>query len=384
MRVLFQMRPDADALSGGDAVQAKQTLAAVRAAGVEAQLSTELHPFLEGFDLIHAFNITRPEETYFHTANAAAQGRPVVLSPIYWNPQEMQSRTPLQRAAWRLRRSPPARRLRGWVQRAAARAASRCPESAASRLCPLPRDEAQAFVLRGAAVILPNAAAEREQLISDFPFLERSRFVVVPNAADRACAHGDAELFAKQFGLRDFILSAARIGDPRKNQVALLKAAPRELPLVFVGRKVPGRTLQTLERLAAARPNTHLLEPLSGALLAGCYAAARVHALPSWYETPGLASLEAALAGCRIVVSDRGTTQEYFGEFAHYCQPDDPASIARAVAAAWQASANPALRERILERCTWEEAARRTILAYEAALVGGEQFATQGEPAWTL
>ena len=34
-------------------------------------------------------------------------------------------------------------------------------------------------------------------------------------------------------------------------------------------------------------------------LLASAYAAARVFALPSWFETPGLAALEAALAGRR-------------------------------------------------------------------------------------
>ena len=61
------------------------------------------------------------------------------------------------------------------------------------------------------------------------------------------------------------------------------------------------------------------------------YRAASVHACVSWYETPGLVSLEAALSGCKLVVTPGGSTREYFGEDAFYCRPDDAASIRAAV-----------------------------------------------------
>ena len=66
-------------------------------------------------------------------------------------------------------------------------------------------------------------------------------------------------------------------------------------------------------------------------MLRSAYAAARVHALPSWIETCGLVSLEAALAGCNVVVSTAGHELEYFRDLAYYCDPANPASIRRAV-----------------------------------------------------
>ena len=59
--------------------------------------------------------------------------------------------------------------------------------------------------------------------------------------------------------------------------------------------------------------------------MASAYHAAAAHALPSWAEGAALANLEAAAAGCPIVVSDRSSEFEYFGDLATYCDPADPA-----------------------------------------------------------
>ncbi|MBK7308934.1 MAG: glycosyltransferase [Chitinophagaceae bacterium] len=45
---------------------------------------------------------------------------------------------------------------------------------------------------------------------------------------------------------------------------------------------------------------------LTQTALANYYARARVHVLPSWFETCGLSSLEAAAMGCNIVITARG------------------------------------------------------------------------------
>ena len=87
------------------------------------------------------------------------------------------------------------------------------------------------------------------------------------------------------------------------------------------------------------------------------------------YETPGLASLEAALCGCTLVVTPGGCTREYFEDEAEYCEPDDVDSIRQAVKAAHQNAPNNALAERIARECTWERAAECTLKGYELALV---------------
>ena len=61
------------------------------------------------------------------------------------------------------------------------------------------------------------------------------------------------------------------------------------------------------------------------------YRSARVHVLPSWFETTGLVSLEAGLCRCDVREHNRGHAREYLGDFAWYCDPADPASICSAV-----------------------------------------------------
>ena len=54
-----------------------------------------------------------------------------------------------------------------------------------------------------------------------------------------------------------------------------------------------------------------IIDHIPQSLLASAYAAAAVHALPSWMETCGLVSLEAALSGTPLVGSTFGHELEY-------------------------------------------------------------------------
>ena len=58
------------------------------------------------------------------------------------------------------------------------------------------------------------------------------------------------------------------------------------------------------------------LGPLPRNLLKHAYAAAKVHALLSEYETPGLASLEAGINGANLVVLESPPVVEYFQNIA--------------------------------------------------------------------
>jgi glycosyltransferase involved in cell wall biosynthesis len=94
------------------------------------------------------------------------------------------------------------------------------------------------------------------------------------------------------------------------------------------------------------------------------YQKAKVHVLPSWFETTGLSSLEAAAAGCTIVISDRGDAGEYFGDQAFYCNPASPASIYETISKAAAAPLSVALRQRVAEQYTWAQATAATLRAY--------------------
>ena len=107
---------------------------------------------------------------------------------------------------------------------------------------------------------------------------------------------------------------------------------PRRRPAAGRHRRRPAGLRGVRRRLQAGRggfarwlPRVDHDDPI----LESAYAAARVLALPSWFETPGLVALEAALAGTAVVVTPHGCTREYFGDRVGYARPDRPEEIAR-------------------------------------------------------
>ena len=81
-------------------------------------------------------------------------------------------------------------------------------------------------------------------------------------------------------------------------------------------------------------------------------------------------SLEAAAMGCNIVVSPKGTTRDYFGDSAFYCDVNDPASIRAALDEAYYADYDEDFGRKVITEYTWEKAAERTLDGYELALKG--------------
>ena len=353
IRVLMRIRPDHLEQPGGDTVQMNETKRRLEHLGVAVDISGEESPDLSGCDLVHAFNLGRPEEPHRHCLEAAEQGKPVALSTVYWDfsefwtwgdPDYWELPTP-EEGLPHPRPAPPPdpvearRRARLDQQR---RAAIEC-----------------------AAVYLPNGQGEAD-LLHDTYGMDPSRTVVVTNAVDDMFFEAKPDLFVEKYGLRDFVLCAARV-EKRKNQLALVAALRgASVPLVIAGQPNPTEYLDLCRRYADE--NVTFLGPLSKEELASAYAAAKVHALPGWFETPGLSTLEAAAAGCAIVSTDRGTAREYFGDMVRYCDPKRIDSIREAVLAAYREAPPKELKEHIRARCTWERAAESTLEGYRLAL----------------
>ena len=99
--------------------------------------------------------------------------------------------------------------------------------------------------------------------------------------------------------------------------------------------------------------------------LASAYAAARVLALPTWFETPGLAALEAALAGAAVVITPFGSTTEYFGDRVAYARPDRPRALEQALLKAWSEGPDPDLARHVATHYLWSIVARSTAEVYD-------------------
>lgn len=219
-------------------------------------------------------------------------------------------------------------------------------------------------------VFFPNSQMEADLLCQAYQ-LDPARMHVVPNGVEERFAAATPDLFIREYGLEDFILSVGRV-DGRKNQLTLIRAL-KELgrPIVCIGEPVLGEEPYLEQCKREGGSNVHFLGKIDhrSPLLESAYAAAAVLALPSYIETPGLCALEAGLAGTPLVVTEQGCTHEYFGEHAAYVHPSDPEGIRAAVKRVLDAPPDPrALQERIHSRYLWKHAAAATRAGYERAL----------------
>lgn len=155
-----------------------------------------------------------------------------------------------------------------------------------------------------------------------------------------------------------FVLCAARLWDEAKNVATLARVGPGlRWPVLVAGddtRPDGGRV--TL-------PGVHQLGRLSAAALAHCYARAGVFALPARYEPFGLSALEAALAGCALVLGDIPTLRELWHGAALFVEPDDDVALAAALESL---AGDRAARERLAAR------ARARALSFDPAGMAGE------------
>jgi glycosyltransferase involved in cell wall biosynthesis len=368
MRLLFiNSRPDAVRSPGGDTIQAQKTQAALESLGVtiHVRASDDLG-HLPAVELAHIFNIQDAEPAWAAFQALEKAGVPVVLSPIYWDMlaywfETAAGTTSRWRQIARLLGKNTARRIYLAWQR------MKAPSNTTW--------QTQRRLLLHARRLLPNSQSEADllqrffRLGGDF----QRKVDIVPNAIDTDLYEplpAPSQSFIQQYGLHDFVLQVGTV-NPVKNQLGLIEALyDLPIPLVFIGPVQPAYLDYgaACKQRGVERGQVFFIDQLPHDQLPGIYALAAVHALPSWRETPGLVSLEAAAAGCRVVTTSIGSTGDYFGELAWYCYPNDPASIRKAVEQALAAPRSPALRQRVLTEFTWQRAAQATLNSYEQVL----------------
>lgn len=124
----------------------------------------------------------------------------------------------------------------------------------------------------------------------------------------------------------DFVFTAGRLWDDGKNAAALDRAAKRiDAPFQAAGpTHGPNGASVALHRLTK-------LGVLSEAKIAGLLAARPIYASAALYEPFGLSVLEAAQAGCALVLSDTATHRELWDGAAIFVDRSDDASFAAAI-----------------------------------------------------
>lgn len=342
MRVCFIAQQSVRLVAGGPWVQAQETARTLTDLGVTIDWFNQWEQFNAGrYDLVHLFGANMM--SYDIAMRLRQFGVPFVVSSIFFT-----LRSPRQ-----IRIALKAERL---LQRGISGLRTDFGITAA--------------VCHAANAVLPNTTAEAK-IITDGFSVAANHVHVVPNGVNLRFADATPDLFLQHYGVRDAVLNVGHIGSLRKNVLGLLKAMEQvNVPLVLIGKIQQGEYAERCLQLAKKNPRVIIIEGLANdsALLASAYAACRVFALPSFFETPGIAALEAALAGANVVITEHGGTHDYFGSEGIYVNPYSNESIVSGINKGLATPRSLTLRERIRKEYSWERVGELTLQAYRQAL----------------
>jgi len=353
IKVAFITRSTLYSVPGGDTVQVRETARHLHDIGIKAEIKlADEYIEYDRYNLLHFFNLTRPADILYHSKKAQ---KPFVVSTILCNYSEYDKHH--RGRIGKLFSLLPgdhieylktiARWLKGGDHLAGPEYLLRGQRNSIIR------------VLKTSAMILPNSASEYRRVTQTYPC--DAKYAIVPNGID-------ANLFKRNCSaVKDYnlVLCVARI-EGIKNQLNLIRALNNtRFNLVLIGSHAPNQKTYYNECRRIAAGNITFIDHIPQPELVSYYQQAKVHILPSWFETTGLSSLEAAAMGCNIVITDKGDAKEYFGNHAFYCNPGQPESILGAVVKASRSKYNEALNETIQKKYTWKQAALETYKAYQ-------------------
>jgi glycosyltransferase involved in cell wall biosynthesis len=367
MKILFLTRATLYSVFGGDTVQIVSTAKYLRKLGVQVDihLGNKTIDYSE-YDLLHVFNIIRPADILPHLLKS---GKPYVLSTIFvdFTDYEHFHRNGLAGLITKKLSTDKLEYLKAW-----ARWVKNGQPIHSSRYILQGHRNTVKQIAENAALILPNSSNEYKRF-SDFYGITPP-YRVIYNGIDPEIFDIAQPATKRQETL---VICAARI-EGNKNQLNLIKALNNtSFQLKIIGNPAPNHYRYYKECRAAAADNISFEGFVPQEKLISYYREAKVHVLPSWNETCGLSSLEAAYVGCNIVVTDRGDTTEYYEQDAYYCEPDNAASIFNAIERAAAAPVNDNLRQRILRKYNWLQAAQDTLTVYQQIL-HKQAFTTEG------
>lgn len=336
-------------MGGGDWVQINKTKEFLEKLGIMIDISTELEPDLAGYDLVCLFNLSTADDTYAQALNAKKQGKPTVLFSIYWNTNEYLLNNP----SWKIKTA----KNFGGEKLALLFMNNR-------KYCNLDWHK-QRKILELSDLVIASSAREVEMMQRDFK-INLKKFEIIPLGIETEIfGNAKPDSFVEKYGVKDFILSVGRF-EGLKNQLKLIDIfGGSDYDLVLIGS--PNKKFADYYDLCQERAreydNVHILPVMPHSELASAYAAAKVHIIPSWFETFSLVSLEAGAVGANVVATKNCPLVEYFSELMEYCDPADKQSIKDAVVRAYQKNKTNELKELIVSKFNWPTVAGQILSA---------------------
>jgi len=356
MKAALISRSSLFAVTGGDTTQVVKTAEELNKLGVKADifLATDRIDYA-AYDLLHFFNLTRPADHLIHIRRSK---KPYVISTIYldYTAFDRNGREYFLRALFSALGKYRSEYLKNLYRY------TRAQDKMASLEYLKGHRRAMLRILSGAAMILPNSESEYRRIVSDTGY--SGKYAVVPNGIDLSIFSQVPPAVARE----NAVLCVAQVYGMKNQHLLIHSCRKLNVPLKIIGKAPPNHTryYEYCRKIAGDGVSFHDFMPQQD--LIKHYAGAKVHALPSWFETTGLTSLEAGAMGCNLVVGKGGDTYDYLKDFVWYCDAHDQASIESSLETALAHENDFKLRDLILSEYTWNKAAEKTRAAYLQAL----------------
>jgi glycosyltransferase involved in cell wall biosynthesis len=352
MKVLFVSRLTIHSVLGGDTIQMENTARELSKFGTTVEFYTVKTKDFSSFDLIHFFNITRPEVILNVLSKVDL---PFVLSPIYVDYSFYKTQSPFSKMGLltRLFGADGIEYFKAVFKHVLGK-----EKIYFNPYFLLGQKSSIKRILRQAAYILPNSESENTRLVKRFGHSSLAQ--VTPNGVDLEKFKLD-----KSFERQDSKILCVASVEPRKNQFNLIKAINgSKFELTIIGNPSPNHHKYYEKCKAEAGDNVTFISKISQSELVKYYLESSIHILPSWFETTGLSSLEAAYLGCKIIVSPNGDTKDYFKGFATYCERQSVKSIKKAIHTSSEQPYTDEFKEFIKKEYNWKKTAEITQSVY--------------------
>ena len=329
MKVLFYTRKNLHENPAGDTSIIRALKEYLRKLEIKVDLCTDNRVNLNSYDLIHLFNVSRATELYDFIKILSTGSKAVVLTPIYWDLNNY------------LKQINQKEKLDAWTN----------------------GERKRHYIFENIDLSILHSEGEAEMIKQNYNYNKPYQIIHYGTRPIKKEAYNYVK---NRYGFEHYVLCVGRIC-PQKNQLSLIRALKNDsIPIVFVGNI--NDVIYHKACIAEAKQNTVFIDKMQNHQLDNLYQHAHVHILPSWVEYPGLASLEAGVAGCNVVSTENGSAKEIFGDMIDYCDPSNLENIRTSTLKALTMPKNDLLKNYILEHYTWDKHASKLQAQYKHLL----------------
>lgn len=328
MKVLLCVRQDYYRNYGGDSAQVVNTARYLEKMGAKVHINNGSIFDYSEYDIVHLFNINKVWDIYNYYKIAHEYKKRIVVSPVYYN----------LRTYYKYKNN--SEKLKLWER------------------SNIYRKE----ILRGSTAIAANSNTEINSIKDDFNI--DKKYEVIYNGVEVEDEHVPLYGIRERYNLNSYILCVGKIY-PMKNQLALAKACKDiGIQLLIIGKIKDREYFDQCMKIG----NVLYLGFIDSYNIYNAYRFAKLHVLPSYMETPGFSSLEAAASGCNIVSTIEGCAGEYFKDMAIYCNPYDEGSIRKAIEEGIKRPKNNELKNYVKENYSWDNYINKLYELYKNLL----------------